>query len=70
MATAQVVSDSSGEATLAFTPPLRTSPADGAALTLVNPTVTMMLADDEQAFWDADRASLYGISFAGVEVFA
>ena len=69
MATAQVVSDSSGEATLAFTPPLRTSPADGAALTLVNPKVTMMLADDEQAFWDADRASLYGISFAGVEVF-
>ena len=70
MATAQVDSDSSGEATLAFTPPLRTSPADGAALTLVNPKVAMMLADDEQAFWDADRASLYGISFAGVEVFA
>ena len=69
MATAPADSDSSGEATLAFTPPLRTSPADGAALTLVNPTVTMMLVDDEQAFWDADRASLYGISFAGVEVF-
>ena len=70
MATAPAVSDSSGEATLAFTPPLRASPADGAALTLVDPKVTMMLADDEQAFWDADRASLYGISFAGVEVFA
>ncbi len=69
MATAQVDSDSSGEATLAFTPPLRASPVDGAALTLVDPTVTMMLVDDEQAFWDADRASLYGISFAGVEVF-
>ncbi len=70
MATAPAASDSSGEATLAFTPPLRASPADGAALTLVDPKVTMMLADDEQAFWDADRASLYGISFAGVEVFA
>ena len=29
----------------------------------------MMLVDDEQAFWDADVTSLYGISFAGVEVF-
>ncbi len=70
MTTAQVVSDAGGEATLAFTPPLRASPADGAALTLLNPKTTMMLTDDEQAFWDADRASLYGISFAGVEVFA
>ena len=42
----------------------------GAALTLVNPTVTMMLADDAQAFWDADRASLYGISYAGFGLLA
>ncbi len=69
MVTAQADSDSSGEATLAFTPPLRASPPDGAVLTLTNPTITMMLVDDEQAAWDANRASLYGISFAGVEVF-
>ncbi len=70
MVTASVASDSAGEAALAFTPPLRASPADGAALTLANPKVTMMLADDEQAAWDADRASVYGISLAGVEVFS
>ena len=69
MVTAQLDSDSAGEATLAFTPPLRESPPDGAALTLANPRATMMLVDDEQAAWDGDRASIYGISFAGVEVF-
>ncbi len=69
MVTASVDSDSAGEATVAFTPSLRASPADGAALTLTNAEATMMLVDDEQAFWDADVTSLYGISFAGVEVF-
>lgn len=69
MVTASVASDSAGEATVAFTPSLRASPADGAALTLSNAEATMMLVDDEQAFWDADVTSLYGISFAGVEVF-
>ncbi len=70
MVTTQVDSDSGGEAAVAFTPPLRASPVDNAALTLTNPRVTMMLSDDEQAVWDADRASVYGISFDGVEVFA
>ncbi len=70
MVTAQVDSDSGGEAAVAFTPSLRASPVDNAALTLTNPRVTMMLSDDEQAAWDADRASVYGISFAGVEVFS
>ncbi|MEE8502605.1 MAG: hypothetical protein V3S23_07815 [Kiloniellales bacterium] len=69
MVTAQADSDSAGEALIAFTPSLRTSPADNAALTLDNPKATMMLVDDTQAFWDADRASIYGISFSAVEAF-
>ena len=70
MVTAQLDSDLNGEGTVSFVPSLRTSPSNNAVLTLNNPTCTMMLADDAQAFWDADRASLYGSSFAGVEVFA
>ena len=69
MVTAQADSDSAGEALIAFTPPLRASPADDAVVTLDNPKATMMLADDTQAIWDADRASIYGISFAAVEAF-
>ena len=69
MVTAQADSDSAGEALVAFAPSLRASPADNAALTLDNPKATMMLVDDTQATWDADRASIYGISFSAVEAF-
>ncbi len=69
LVTAQADSDSAGETLVAFTPPLRASPADNAAVTVVNPKATMMLADDTQAIWDADRTSIYGISFAAVETF-
>ncbi len=69
MVTAPADSDSAGEASISFTPPLRESPADNAAVTVVNPKATMMLVDDTQAIWDADRASIYGVSFAAVEAF-
>jgi hypothetical protein len=48
---------------------LRESPADNAIVTVANPKATMMLVDDTQAVWDADRASIYGVSFSGVEAF-
>ncbi len=69
MVTAQVDSDSGSEALVTFTPPLRASPADNAPLTTGNPKATMMLVDDKQAIWNADRASVYGISFSAVEAF-
>jgi len=69
MVTAQADSDSGSEALVAFTPPLRASPADNAVLTTGNPKSTMMLVDDKQAIWDADRSSVYGISFAAIETF-
>lgn len=41
-------SNGTGQATITFEPPLRASPSDNAALTLVQPTFTAMLADDDQ----------------------
>ena len=69
MVTADVTSNGSGVATINFTPSLRASPANNAPLTITNPTTTMMLVDDEQAFWDTDMVALYGVSFSGIEAF-
>lgn len=70
MVTASVDSDGAGTATIQFKPPLRTSPADNAALTLANPTATMMLADDDQTAWDGDlNGIVQGLAFSGLEVF-
>ena len=68
--TASVDSNGAGDATIAFTPSLRASPADNAALTLNNPKCTMRLAEDDAAAWDVDTALFYGIAFAGVEAFS
>lgn len=68
--TASVDSDGAGDATIAFTPSLRTSPADNAPLTLNNPTCIMRLLDDGQSVWNLEPAVFYGIIFAGVEAFS
>ena len=68
--TADGTADGSGNLTVSFTPSLRASPADNAAVTSTNPTCTMMLIDDDQASWDADELGVYRISFQAVEVFA
>ena len=69
MVTSSVDSDGAGDATIAFVPSLRASPADNAVLTLNNPKCTMMLTDDEQSSWDTDLLPLYDIAFSGVEAF-
>ena len=46
--TADAASDSSGNATLAFEPPLRNSPANGAAITTTNPVCPMRFVDNSQ----------------------
>lgn len=51
MLSASVTANGSGQATLAFAPKLRVSPAANAPLTLSSPTTTMMLVDDRQG-WD------------------
>jgi hypothetical protein len=47
MIVADATADGAGEMTLTFEPPLRTAPADNAALTLASPTAVFMLASDE-----------------------
>jgi len=47
--TADCNSDAGGNATIAFNPALRESPADDADITVTKPTCTMMLIDDRQA---------------------
>ena len=46
--TADVVADGSGNATLEFGPPLRSSPPDNLALNLTTPSPLWMLASDEE----------------------
>lgn len=46
MAVANASTDGSGEATLSLRPTLFDAPADNAPITLIKPTVTMMLAED------------------------
>ena len=71
MVTAQVDTNGSGQATLAFKPALRNSPADNAAITLDRPTCTMAMADDQQAMWECDAMGVYQPkSFSAIEVFS
>lgn len=47
MVVADATADGSGEMSLTIEPPLRSSPADNAAITTTRPTATFMLANDE-----------------------
>lgn len=62
-------SNGSGQATLTFEPPLRSSPADNAPLTLINASCVMRLMGNDQAAWDVGEAMIFGLSFQAVEVF-
>lgn len=66
--TADCNSSAGGEVTVAFMPPLRSPPADNAAITVNNPVCTMMLADGKQARWQAEPGVIYAMSLACVEV--
>lgn len=46
MVTADANTDGAGNITLSIVPPLRSSPADGAAVNITTPTCRMMLADN------------------------
>ena len=68
MLDADAASDGAGDATLTLTHSIRTSPADAAALTTQAPTCVMRLVDDNQAEWNEEFASFYGLNFQAVEV--
>lgn len=69
MITADGTADGSGNLTVSFKPSLRAAPADDAAITSTNPVCVSMLIDDDQAAWDADNISNFGLSFSLIEVF-
>jgi len=62
--TADVNTDSGGNATLNFVPPLRTSPADNAAIITSNPSCIMMLSDDQQARAQVQPGKIYALSLS------
>ncbi|WP_020476266.1 hypothetical protein [Zavarzinella formosa] len=71
MVTADASTNGSGEVTVSFKPALRSSPADNAPVTVINPTCLMVLTDDSQAMWETDANGIYNeITFSAVEVFA
>ena len=63
---ADVSSDAEGRAVLQLEPPLRSSPADNAALILTAPSCIMALAEDS-IVWDGDTAGTFRLSFAAEE---
>ncbi len=59
-------SDSSGNATLTFEPPLRSSPADNAAITFTNAKGLWRL-DQNSVVWDSDANGVHTLSFTAIE---
>ena len=66
--TATVSSDSGGNATLPIAPPLRTSPASGAALTIDYPLARWMLATDRQGDIAASAKDAGGRAQTSLEI--
>lgn len=67
--TAVAAANSGGVATLTFTPPLRSAPADNAAIVKSNPVCIMMAADDNQATYDLSGPRIYAFNFSARESF-
>lgn len=63
------VSGGDGTCTLAIEPPIRTAPADGAALTILNPSCVMRLADDQVGAVSLARGAFGTTSLKLIETF-
>mgnify|MGYP000846173780 CR=1 FL=1 len=69
MVTATTNTDGTGDAAVAIAPPLGSSPANGAAVTLVLPTITMMLGSDRNGWtYEPGMAGRHTFIFDLVEV--
>jgi len=66
MIVADITSDASGNATLQIEPPLKTALTDDDAVTYSN-TKAVMRMDANDLGWNANKVSLYGISFSCTE---
>jgi len=69
MVTADVNSDGAGNATLAIDPPIRTSPADGAAIVTVDAPCVMHLDDDVQLVWNVRPPTQLSFNINCSEIF-
>ena len=67
--TADATADGSGAATLAFAPPIRSSPLDNAAIIVSAPTCVVRLAVDDQGRMTYEEARHAGCSLSIVEAF-
>lgn len=70
MVTADCNSNGSGQCTVTFEPPLRSSPADNAAITVTRPTCTMMLTGDDQTKWSGNPGYRSSFVLTCVEPFS
>lgn len=66
--TAQVDIDGSNHATIAIEPPMRTSPANGSAVDVLNPTAVFRLENDEQDGLNFDPDRHPSLTITAVEV--
>lgn len=66
MATADAVADGSGNATISFEPPLRSSPADNAAITTNKPLAIFMLSSPDSG-WDTQPYRISNVPIDLVE---
>lgn len=69
MVVADATANGSGEMSLTIEPPLRSSPADNAALTLARPVATFMLAGDESK-WSTQPGLFSSFPVDCIEVWA
>jgi hypothetical protein len=69
MLTADANSNGSGQATLAFEPPIRTAPTDNHLLTLVRPPCVMRLTDDDQDQFAVSGSLVQDYTLKAVEAF-
>ena len=65
--TADATTNGSGQVTLNFAPPLRSAPADNAAITVTNPRCIMRLVDDGQAEWQFGLNHVYSATLNFIE---
>ena len=68
MVTANATADGSGNMTISFEPPLRASPAHGAAITYTNPTATFMMTS-QTAEWDTAPGKFTNFTIQAQEQF-
>ncbi len=67
--TADVNTDSSGNATITFEPPIRSAPANNAAIEINTPSAIMRLVDDQQAAWTLRAPSFGSTTIQFIETF-